>query len=172
VAFERAVLPCRPALRACALSLTKNRADAEDLLQETLLRAWRFWSHYREQDNCRAWLQRIMTNTFCSERRSRTRRSLQLVHYAHSAARYTAPADDLAGEQPHRDVSHEQLACSLSALRPEQRRILQLVDVDEQSYRETAQSLGCPIGTVMSRLHRARAALRNQIAREARASAP
>src|ERR1700759_4780154 len=65
-AFQRTVAPFNAALRAQALRLTKNRSDADDLLQDTLLRAWRYWPQYREQDNCRAWLQRIMLNTFCS----------------------------------------------------------------------------------------------------------
>jgi RNA polymerase sigma-70 factor (ECF subfamily) len=172
-AFERAVLPCCASLRASALQLAKNRADADDLLQETLLRAWRFWPSYREQDSCRGWLQRILSNTFCSDCRASSRRRAQLSEYARSGGEWFAfRSEQDAGEQPHRRVTHEQLACSLSALNPEQRHILHLVDIDERSYRETALALDCPIGTVMSRLHRARAALRTQLTRGARARCP
>ncbi|MET0387118.1 MAG: sigma-70 family RNA polymerase sigma factor [Polyangiales bacterium] len=168
-AFERAVLPCCSALRASARQLTKNRSEADDLLQETLLRAWRFWPRYREQDHCRSWLQRILLNTFYSERRTHARRRSQLAEYVLSGGDPTASVPGAEGReptQPHRLVSHEQLAGSLLLLKPEQRQILRMVDVDERSYRETASELGCPIGTVMSRLHRARAALRTELARE------
>jgi len=165
-AFERAVASCYPGLRASALRLTRRQADADDLLQETLLRAWRFWPRYREEDNCRAWLQRILNNTFCSEHRARVRRRAQLGVYAqHESLRETRAPHPVHGE-PHRLVTYERLACSLSALSPGQRRILHLVDVDERSYRETAEALACPIGTVMSRLHRARAALRAELTRQ------
>lgn len=169
-AFERAVMPHYESLRSSALRLTKNRADADDLLQETLLRAWRFWPRYREEDSCRGWLQRILNNTFCSEHRARTRRRTHLAEYAQDRGQCVLATHD-EGADPHRLVTHEQLAGSLSALSVGQRRILHLVDVDERSYREAAVTLACPIGTVMSRLHRARAALRAQLARVERVDA-
>jgi RNA polymerase sigma-70 factor (ECF subfamily) len=166
--FERAVLPWHATLLITAQTLTRDRADAEDLLQETLLRAWRFWPRYREQDSCRAWLQRILNNVFYSEHRSRSRRRLQLAEYAQTQL---APNDThmatLAATEPHRRVTHEQLERSMAALSHGQRRILHLVEVDECSYRETALALACPVGTVMSRLHRARAALRAELTRGA-----
>lgn len=163
-AFERAVAPCYDSLRASARRLTQHRSDADDLLQETLLRAWRFWPRYRDRDHCRGWLQRILTNTFYSERRARARRRTLLADYAQTEHQRTQ-ATSLDVAEPHRRVNHEQLACSLSALNAGQRRILHLVDMDERSYRETAEALACPIGTVMSRLHRARAALRAELLR-------
>ncbi|MEY4576999.1 MAG: hypothetical protein RL701_1702 [Pseudomonadota bacterium] len=172
-AFERAVAPCCDSLRRTALRLTKRRADADDLVQETLLRAWRFWPRYRDEDNCRGWLQRILSNVFYSEHRARKRKQAQLLDYA-TQAHVAAGAGQVAnpelavpgnGNDPHRLVSHEQLARSLAALTPGQRHILHLVDVDERSYREAAAELACPLGTVMSRLHRARLALRTQLAK-------
>lgn len=167
--FERAVLPCITRLRARALRLTKSAAGADDLLQETLLRAWRFWPRYRDQDHCRAWLQRILTNTFCSICRSSARRRALLAQL--TIERAVDEALEHA-QQPLLDAAPELtgddgLAASLAALKPEQRRILCLIDVNQRSYREAAEELECPIGTVMSRLHRARAALRLQL--EARA---
>jgi RNA polymerase sigma-70 factor (ECF subfamily) len=172
-AFQRTISPYGPGLRAQALRLTKNRSDAEDLLQETLLRAWRYWPNYREQDNCRAWLQRIMLNTFCSERRSSTRKRRLIAGYAlaQDAAADAASAEAVTAGEPHGLVSHEQISCSLKALKPEQARILRLVDMDERSYREAAAELACPVGTVMSRLHRARLALRTLLTAEAQACA-
>jgi RNA polymerase sigma-70 factor (ECF subfamily) len=159
--FQRAVAPHQATLRASALRLTRNRADADDLVQDALLRAFRFWDRYHEEDSCRAWLQRILVNTFYSERRAHTRKRAVLAAYAHTARTLD---DAISGEpEPSGPVSQEHLQDSLGALRPEQRHILRLVDMHEHTYREAAASLDCPIGTVMSRLHRARAALRSQL---------
>jgi RNA polymerase sigma-70 factor (ECF subfamily) len=171
--FERAIAPHRNGLRAQALRLTKNHSDAEDLLQEMLLRAWRYWPLYREQDNCRAWLQRILLNTFCSQRRSHARKKRLLAGYAlaQGAAAEVSSAEAAASGDPEGLVSQEHVSHSLSSLKPEQARILKLVDMDERSYREAAAELACPVGTVMSRLHRARRALRSLLAAEAQACA-
>jgi len=172
-AFQRAVAPHQALLRASALRLTKNRSDADDLVQDTLLRAWRHWPRYREQDNCRAWLQRIMLNTFCSERRAVARRRALYASYAlaRSAAEDHLVAELVHSSEPHRDVSHEALSSSLSGLKPEHARILRLVDIDERSYQEAAAELACPVGTVMSRLHRARLALRSRLEAQVKACA-
>lgn len=162
-AFQRAFCHHRHALSAQALRLTKNRTDAEDLLQEVSLRAWRYWPLYREQDNCRAWLQRIMLNTFYSERRSHARKRRLLAGYAltQDAAAEASSAEAVASGDPQGLLSAEHVSLTLSALKPDQARILRLVDMDERSYREAAAELECPVGTVMSRLHRARRALRS-----------
>lgn len=172
-AFESAIAPYRNGLRAQALRLTKNRSDAEDLVQEMLLRAWRYWPLYREQDNCRAWLQRILLNTFCSQRRSHARKKRLLAGYAlvQDAVAEASSAEVTATGDPEGLMSQEHVSHSLSALKPEQARILKLVDMDERSYREAAAELACPVGTVMSRLHRARRALRTLLAAEAQACA-
>ena len=166
--FHRAVATHQAALRKSALRLTRNRADADDLLQDTLMRAFRFWDRYREQDNCRAWLQRILLNTFYSDRRSHARRRQLQESYAHAARTLDAAKRDTP--EPDAPITDEHLSDSLGALRPEQRLILRLVDMHEHTYREAAASLDCPIGTVMSRLHRARAALRTQLAHKAPAA--
>lgn len=164
--FERAVLPHRAALSVSARRLARSRADADDLVQETLLRAWRFWPRYHERDHCRAWLQRILSNTFCSMCRSKARRRAQLSQLALATSveaelmrhePLPAPPDETAL------CRDDQLASSLAALKPEQRQILCLIDLNDRSYREAATELACPIGTVMSRLHRARRALRAQL---------
>jgi RNA polymerase sigma-70 factor (ECF subfamily) len=149
-AFDGAVSQHRSALTAQALRLTKNRSDAEDLLQEMLLRAWRYWPLYREQDNCRAWLQRIMLNTFCSERRSHARKKRLLAGYALAleAAAEASSAEATASGDPQGLMSGEHVSHSLSSLKPEQAQILRLVDMDERSYREAAAELACPVGTV------------------------
>lgn len=162
VGFERAVTPCLPALRGRALRMARSRGDADDLVQETVLRAWRFWPRYTERDCCRAWLQRILMNTFVSLRRraARERAVLALAERALGAE----PSRQLsAASEPGADALDDRLSAGLSTLAAEQRRVLWLVDVQERSYREAAHELGWPIGTVMSRLHRARAALRRHL---------
>jgi RNA polymerase sigma-70 factor (ECF subfamily) len=164
--FERAVLPHRAALAASARRLAKSRSDADDLVQETLLRAWRFWPRYHERDHCRAWLQRILSNTFCSMCRSAARRRAQLSQLALASsmdAELASKESALESRDDSASCGDDQLASSLAALKPEQRRILCLIDLNERSYREAANELACPIGTVMSRLHRARRALRAQL---------
>jgi RNA polymerase sigma-70 factor (ECF subfamily) len=171
--FERVVVPLVRSLRAAALRLTRNRPDADDLVQETMLRAWRFWPRYVERDNCRAWLQRILTNTFRTEWRRGVRSRAQLSELETTLR--SAPNDgERLGSAPAADCGcdaragdalglDDRLNSAMSALKPAQRRVLWLIDVRERSYREAAAELACPIGTVMSRLHRARAALRLQL---------
>jgi RNA polymerase sigma-70 factor (ECF subfamily) len=170
-AFERAVLPLLPGLRLFLLRLSQNAPDADDLLQDAVLRAWRFWPRYVERDHCRAWLQRIVSNGFFTERRRQTRRRLQLrqfevawqVSCAAAGATGPLPADLDPPHEPDQRQWDERLRASIDTLTSEQRAVLWVVDVRERSYREAAAELACPIGTVMSRLHRARAALRVQL---------
>ncbi len=161
--FEQSVLPLRTSLFAAALGLSGSRAEADDLVQETVLRAWRFWSRYEERESCRAWLHRILRNVFISRRRKQ-RREQQLLLRRHeqlqSAEVYAAAPEPVrAGRDDLRD---EILGC-LDALRQEHRAVVWLVDVQAKSYREAADALGWPIGTVMSRLHRARRLLRADV---------
>ena len=157
--FERAVLPWLQNLRQLALRLSRSAAEADDLVQETVLRAWRFWPRYTERDSCRAWLQRIMSNTFVSARR-RAARERTILALAESHGR--AELQPTAAEPIDLGLD-EKLAGGLEGLAAEQRRVVWLVDVQDRSYREAADELGWPIGTVMSRLHRARGSLRRQL---------
>lgn len=157
--FERAVLPWLQNLRHLALRMSRSGAEADDLVQETVLRAWRFWPRYTERDSCRAWLQRIMSNTFVSSRR-RAARERMIYALAESAGR--AERTDVMPEPADTGLD-DQLLGSLATLGAEQRNVIWLVDVQDRSYREAAAELGWPIGTVMSRLHRARGALRRHL---------
>ncbi len=159
VRFERAVLPWLQSLRQRALRLSRSGAEADDLVQETVLRAWRFWPRYTERDSCRAWLQRIMSNTFVSGRRRVARERAVLVLAENEGRAVPQPS----AAEPGANGLDDRLAGSLAALGAEQRRVVWLVDVEDRSYREAADQLGWPIGTVMSRLHRARGALRREL---------
>jgi RNA polymerase sigma-70 factor (ECF subfamily) len=154
------VRPWLDNLRAVALRLSRSTAEADDLVQETVLRAWRYWPRYTERDSCRAWLQRILSNTFISSRRRAARERIILA-LAESAGRAELP---LTAAEPSERGLDDSLAGGLAALGHEQRSVVWLVDVQDRSYREAAAELGWPIGTVMSRLHRARGELRRQLA--------
>jgi RNA polymerase sigma-70 factor (ECF subfamily) len=156
--FERELAPLLSGLRASSLRLCRNRSDAEDLLQETVLRAWRFFHHYESGSNCRAWMHRILRNAFVSRYRN-GRREAELLAAHGRLERLRVEMHDDAPEAVRCELSAE-LASGLSALPEAMHAVLWAVAVDELSYREAAQRIGCPIGTVMSRLHRAKDALR------------
>jgi RNA polymerase sigma-70 factor, ECF subfamily len=153
--FESAALPHAPALYRTAYYLTTNAFDAEDLTQETYLRAYRGIDGFRGGD-FRAWLFAILRHAFIDECRRRGRSpivdgdidDIGLNSFAASAP--SAEAEALDG------LPSEQVARAFAALPEEWRMIVLLADVEDFSYREIAQAMDIPVGTVMSRLHRAR----------------
>jgi RNA polymerase sigma-70 factor (ECF subfamily) len=132
--------------------------DADDLVQETLYHALRARAGYRAGSNARAWLYRILHNLAVSQHRARARdRRLE----ARLSMEPVAAAERVeAGDQEERIAAVRR---GLDGLSPADRRVIDLVDVAGLSYREAAQALGCPIGTVMSRLHRARRRLERTV---------
>jgi RNA polymerase sigma-70 factor, ECF subfamily len=161
--FERCVRPLLPSLFAASLRLCRNRSEADDLVQETVLRAWRFFDRFEPGSNLRAWLQRILLHTFVNRYR-RARRERELMGQAHALGEVVAAAGGDAHEpEIMRAALSDGLEHGLSTLSPDLKAVLWAVAVDDLSYRETADRLRCPIGTVMSRLHRARGALRSAL---------
>ena len=171
--FEQEALPHLDALFTTALHLTRNRDDASDLSQETVLRAYRFFHQFRPGTDCRAWLLTIMYNAFRSGY-SRRRREEQLSASVEEFER----ALDQESNQNVAESDPEQLlarhglepdmAKALDSLPDEFRTALLLVDVNELSYEEAAQTMEVPIGTVRSRLSRARAMMRYALEEAAR----
>ena len=155
-AFVTELMPHAPMLRRLGRRLAGD--EGEDLVQETFVRAWAARHRYCPGTNGRAWLCRILCNLAVTEQRRRARDERLRARVIALAP----PPDPPAPEAPALDDTA--LRAALAALAPAERRILELADIDDLSYREIARALDCPIGTVMSRLHRARRHLRQQAA--------
>ena len=161
--FERYVVPEIDVLYRVALSLTRNRADAEDVVQETLLRAYRAIDRF-DGRYPRAWLLTILRNA--NRNRVRRRRPELLRDPDEGPDLLEAGTDPDEGPEAQvlADVLDAEVAEALDALPERFRTVVDLVDVDGLSYAEAAEALGIPVGTVMSRLHRARKRLRTSVA--------
>jgi len=174
--FEAEALSHVEALYGTAVRLTGSRADADDLCQDAILRAYQRWDRFEPGTNCRAWLTRILVNSFINgyRRRARERR---LFDVATDPTREEAffSSDQRRGRAADGGIVPEglddELHAALDSLSPEFRAVVVLVDLEEMSYQEASRALACPLGTVMSRLHRARAQLRRRILRGSRAPA-
>lgn len=159
--FERQVLPLVPALTANAMKLYRNRENAEDLVQDTLLRAFQHLHQYQNGTNIRAWLMRIQTNLFISDYRKRQRRPGTYV--------LDEPLADMLQQAPGADSEYlnqnlsEPTRTALMNMPKQFRDAVYYVDLEGFNYKETAQLVGCPIGTIMSRLHRGRRMLRREL---------
>lgn len=166
--FERDALPLVPLLRSGAMRMTRNHADAEDLLQETLFRGFRAFESFHDNTNLKAWLYRIMTNLYINSYRQRKRRPELLVDEftAYSEAKYRSAEAGLrsAEDEALERLPDGRIVDALRSLPQEFRMAVYLVDVEGKHYKEVAAELGCPIGTVMSRLHRGRKQLRELLA--------
>lgn len=161
-AFARYVLPEVPVLLRVALTLTAQPADAEDLVQDTLLRAYRAIDRF-DGEHPRAWLLTIMRNAEVNRHRRRRPQLLgdpdaDLDRLAVGACPAT-PEDIVVGEG-----FDEVVDAALDALPDKHRQVVRLVDIDGLTYAEAAELLGVPEGTVMSRLHRARTRIRTRLA--------
>jgi len=175
--FEQDVVPFLGQLYPAALRMTRNPSDAEDLVQETSVKAYAAFHQFMPGTNLRAWLHRILANTFINSYRKKRREPLAALS-ADFQEDWQSGTDPLAG--PARSAEAEaldRLADSeiLRALRelPEEfRTAVYLADIEGYPYREIAEIMGTPIGTVMSRLHRGRGKLRQRLASYAPKPAP
>lgn len=172
--FEEDAMPLLDQLYGAALRMTRNPADAEDLVQETYAKAYGAFGQYRPGTNLKAWMYRILTNTFINSYRKKQRQPQQ------------SNADDIEDWQEHRAASHtstglrsaevealdnigdDVIKAALSSLPDDRRMAVYLADVEGFAYKEIAEIMETPIGTVMSRLHRGRAQLRTMLADHAR----
>jgi RNA polymerase sigma-70 factor (ECF subfamily) len=160
-----------PSLYAAAVRMTRNRADAEDLVQETYLRAYRGFGGFQEGTNLRAWLFRILTNTFINSYRAKQRRPQEadvedvedLFLYHRLPAVEEATRSRSAEIDVLERITDSEVKAAIDDL-PEQFRLpVYLADVEGFAYKEIAEMLDIPIGTVMSRLHRGRKGLEKRL---------
>ncbi len=158
--FDSLVLPLRGDLYGTAMRYTRSASDADDLVQETLIRAYGAWDRFQPGTNCRAWLFRILTNSFINgyRKRKRHRRFTQENHEDACAAVFGDV--DARCQSPRRSLVAESLGDEVSAaletLGDDYRQVVEMADLKGHRYRDIARKLGVPIGTVMSRLYRAR----------------
>ena len=161
-AFGQIVRCYQRAVHRVAYALTRNAGDADDITQDTFLRAWKAIGRFRVGEPLYPWLARIAMNASFSLMRSRKRRpEVALEPLVETGAQWASgsdPAEDAAASE--RD---ERLASAYSALSEEHRAVLALRVVEDLSYDEIARALDVPVGTVMSRLSRARAELRSRL---------
>ncbi|HEU4401814.1 MAG TPA: sigma-70 family RNA polymerase sigma factor [Candidatus Polarisedimenticolia bacterium] len=160
--FEAVALPHLDALYSVALKMTRDAFAAEDLVQDTFVRAYRFFSRFQRGTNCKAWLFKILKNTFINRFRQSRRQPEQVDFGAieeHSEASLLDRSEP-GSRNPEELVDDGSLdgevQAALARLPPEFRMVVVLSIVEGYSYKEIAAIMSCPIGTVMSRLHRAR----------------
>ncbi len=161
--FERTVLPHRDALYGHALSLTRNADEAEDLVQETTLRALRGFESFRADGPVRAWLLTILRNLFINGYRARARAPHPVSLDALENPDPIVPTEPGPERQVFSRLENEALARAVANLAPEYREVLVLSDMRGMSYQEISEQLGIPVGTVRSRLSRARGRVRRAL---------
>jgi RNA polymerase sigma-70 factor (ECF subfamily) len=167
--FEREVIPIMPQLYPAALRMTRNASDAEDLVQETVTKAYAAFHQFRPGTNLRAWLHRILSNTFINSYRRKRREPVTDVSvdfqddWRIGTDPLSPPARSAEAEALER-IGDSDVLQALRELPEEFRVAIYLADVEGYPYRQIAEMMGTPIGTVMSRLHRGRAKLRQRLA--------
>ncbi|WP_370013496.1 sigma-70 family RNA polymerase sigma factor [Nocardiopsis sp. Huas11] len=168
--FATAVTPFADQLYPTALRMTRNPADAEDLVQETFAKAFANFHQFRAGTNLRAWLYRILTNTFINGYRKKQREPRQettdeikdwqlAAAEAHTSSGMRSAENEVLDHLPDSDIKQ-----ALARLPEEFQEVIYLVDIEGYAYKEVAARMGTPLGTVMSRLHRARRQLREMLA--------
>jgi RNA polymerase sigma-70 factor, ECF subfamily len=169
--FAELAMEYMGSLYSAALRMTRNPADAEDLVQETYLKAYRAFGSFKEGTNLKAWLYRILTNTFINSYRARRRRPEQtelddvedLYLYRRLGGLEAVSAGRSAEEEVLEHFTESEVKEAVEALPEQFRMAVLLADVEGFSYKEIAEILDIPIGTVMSRLHRGRRALQKTL---------
>lgn len=164
-------MPFMNQLFATAMRMTRNRADAEDLVQETFLKGYRAYERFEAGTNLRAWLFRILTNSYINTYRKKQRRPQQsdledvqdLYIYRRLGGNELSAIGRSAEDQLFDSITDSNITDALDELPEQYRTAVMLADVEGFAYKEIAEILDVPIGTVMSRLHRGRKRLQEQL---------
>lgn len=170
--FTSMTTPHLPRLRRLGMRLTRQSGESEDLVQEALCKAWANWSRFENQGSVGAYLSRILVNAFISRHRHH-----RVVHTVH--ARTDLDEHLFCGRRIeearspeaiwHRRALSDEVLAALQTLPSHYREVVELVDLEGLPYKDAAQQLDIPLGTVMSRLHRARRSMREALSEYARA---
>lgn len=173
--FEELVLQHLDMLYAVALRLTRNPTDAQDLAQNTIVKALRFHDKFQEGTYIKAWLLTILRNTFINEYRRKVRRPTFVELSGTEPAEETAPDPEVGGYEPNEASSQDLLELlddevkqAIESLPDDFRHAVIMADLEDMSYKEIADAMNCPLGTVMSRLYRGRKLLREKLYEYAR----
>jgi len=169
--FAEQAMPFMDSLYAAAMRMTRNRADAEDLVQETFLKAYRGFGGFQEGTNLKAWLYRILTNTYINTYRAKKRRPDEsdleevedLYLYRKLSSGDLASLGRSAEDELFDLFTDDEVKAAVEAIPEQFRMAVLLADVEGFSYKEIAEILDIPIGTVMSRLHRGRKGLQKRL---------
>ena len=171
-AFDDKVLEYVDLMYAVALKLTRNPQDAHDLTQNSLVKAFRFHHKFQEGTYMKAWLLTIVRNTFINDYRKKNRRP-HLVEWTGYEPVLEPPYDPEMGYYPDSlrsdnilEYLGDDLRDAVETLPDGHRQTVIMADLKDMTYREIADTLGCPLGTVMSRLHRGRRLLRETLAQQ------
>lgn len=167
--YERDVLPYADPLYASAVRMTRNAADAEDLVQETLTKAYTNFHQFQEGTNLKAWLHRILTNNFINTYRKKQREPQragvdEIEEWQLAQTESRAEGLRSAEAEALDRIPDSGVVAALRSLPADFRQVVYLADVEGYAYKEIADMMGTPIGTVMSRLHRGRRQLRDLLA--------
>jgi len=165
--FAEIALPLMDQVYTAALYLTRSRENAEDMLQETYLRAYRFWDKFTPGTNCRAWLLTILHNLFRNRYRERWREAKTVEFDEALFDPESVAIADVKHANPEAELFSASLdgevESALDRLPPDFLEVIVLIDLQDLTYEEAARALGCPIGTVRSRLSRGRRLLHHML---------
>jgi len=162
--YERDLMPYVDSLYATALRMVSNPQDAEDLVQETYLKAFKYFNKFKPGTNIKAWLFKILKNTFINfyRKRKKTPHHVELVELEDNIENFVISnvqnIQEIEGDEEDKIFSEldEEVKMALDKLPEEYKKVILLIDIEGKSYKEIAKLLNLPIGTVMSRLYRGR----------------
>jgi RNA polymerase sigma-70 factor (ECF subfamily) len=165
--FEREALPHMDLLYNFARRMTNSSSDADDLVQETYLKAFRFWDKYEKGTNIRAWLFRILKNSYINRYRKETKEpetvDYDQVKNFYNTVRHEATDPNDLQESVFENLLDDDVADAVGSLPEDFRTVVILCDIEGLTYEEIAEFVDCPLGTVRSRLHRGRKLLRSML---------